>query len=183
VKTIFNFIVLLIAMAVCSINRAVGKSSFTRRDPCAGANVYSTEYTNAYVTTPPVKNSAAQLGGRIRILRGTYTQVATIGAVGDIIFFGKLPQGATPVPGGKCFFSGGTPGSTLKIGVTGNDTAFCYPTGINAAASVTLDAFAGNASILKNTGTTDLDIIGTVAGAGIAAGQILTLWQPYVMND
>jgi hypothetical protein len=156
---------------------------FTRQDPCAGANVYAAEYTNSYVTTPPVKNSAAQLGGRIRIFRATYTQGASVGAVGDIVYFGKLPQGATPVPGGKAFFSTGTASSTLKIGLTGSDACFAAATAITTAGTFTLDVFAASGAVLKNSGTTDLEIIGTVAGAGIAAAQVITVWQPYVMND
>ena len=156
---------------------------FTRRDPRAGANVYSAEYTNAYVTTPPVKNSAANLGARIRMIRATYTQGASAGAIGDLVYFGKLPQGATPVLGGKAYFSAGVASSTLQIGVTGNTACFCAATSVTSAGSVALEAFAASGAVLKNTGSTDLDIYGTVAGAGLAAAQVITVWIPYVMND
>lgn len=182
-KTVFNFLISLYAFVVGIFHEAVTRPAFTRRDPCAGANVYSAEYTNAYVSTPPVKLSAAQLGARVRMFRATYTQGAAIGAVGDIVCFGKLPPGATPVPGGKCFFAAGTAASTLKIGLTGSDACFAPATAITNAGSVALDTFAASGAVLKNTGTTDLDIIGTVAGAGIAAAQVITVWQPYVMND
>lgn len=180
-KTLFNFFVTLYAFVVSMFHEAVTRPAFTRRDPCAGANVYSAEYTNAYITTPPVKNSAAQLGGRIRIFRGTYTQGAAVGAVGDIVYFGKLPAGATRVPGGKCFFAAGTAASTLKIGMVGADADMCAATAINAAGSVALDVFAAAGAVSKLAA--DTDVIGTVAGAGIAAAQVITVWQPYVMND
>jgi hypothetical protein len=178
-KTIFNFLISLYAFAVAAFTGSA--PAFTRRDPCAGANVYAAEYTNAYVSTPPVKNSAAQLGGRIRIFRGTYTQGASVGSVGDIVFFGKLPAGATPVLGGKCYFSNGTASSTLKIGVTGSDAAFIAATSITTAGSLALEAFAAAGAVLKTTA--EVDVIGTVAGAGIAANQVLTAWIPYVLND
>lgn len=180
-KTIFNLIISLAAFAVSAISPSRNQRHFTRRDPCAGANVYSAEYANAFVTTPPVKNSAAQQGGRVRIFRATYTQGTTIGNVGDIVYFGVLPNGATPLLGGKAYFSTGTASSTLKVGLVGNDACFIAATSITTAGSLALEAFAASGAVIKTSA--DTAIIGTVAGAGIAAGQVITAWIPYVMND
>lgn len=182
-KTLKSLYALFIALAasVAGFFQARREGCFTRCDPCAGADVYSAEYTNAYITTPPVKNSAAQLGGRIRIFRATYTQGASAGNIGDIVHFGKLPSGATRVPGGKCFFSTGASSSTLKIGMVGADADMCAATSITTAGSVALDVFAASGAVSKLTA--DTEVIGTVAGAGIAANQVITVWQPYVMND
>lgn len=178
-----RLIALLYALAasVAAFFRTRSDGYLVRRDPCAGADVYSTEYANAYNSTPPVKNSAAQLGGRIRIFRTTYTQGASAGNIGDVIHFGKLPAGGTRIPGGKCFFSTGAASSTLKIGVTGADADMCAATAITTAGSIALDVFAASGAVSRLTAETE--IIGTVAGAGLAAGQKITVWQPYVMDD
>jgi hypothetical protein len=178
-KTFFNMIVSFIAFAVAAFTGS--RPTFTRRDPCAGANVYSAEYTNAYITTPPVKNSAAQQGGRIRIFRATYTQGASAGTIGDIVYFGVLPNGATRIPGGKCFFSTGAASSTMKIGMVGADADMVAVTAVTTAGSFALDVFAASGAVSKLTA--DTAVIGTVAGAGLAANQVLTVWQPYVLND
>lgn len=170
-----------LAASVAAFFRTRSDGYVTRCDPCAGADVYSTEYANAYNTTPPVKNSAAQLGGRLRIFRATYTQGDSAGSIGDIVHFGKLPAGATRIPGGKCFFSTGAASSTLKIGVTGADADMCAATSVTTAGSIALDVFAASGAV--STLTAEKEIIGTVAGAGLAANQVLTVWQPYVMND
>lgn len=179
-KTLFNFLLSFVAYAVALCSGAA-PSVFTRRDPCAGADVYSAEYTNAYMTTPPAKLSAAQQGGRVRIFRATYTQGAVIGNVGDIIYFGKLPAGATRVPGGAMFWGTGTANSTLKVGLVGADADMCAATAIDTAGTVALNVFAAAGAVSKLTAETA--IIGTVATAGVKAGQVITVWQPYVMND
>ncbi|KAB0665649.1 hypothetical protein F6V25_07970 [Oryzomonas japonica] len=182
-KTFINMLVSLVAYVATAMTSSKPAGTYIRRDPCAGANVYAAEYTNAYVTTPAVKNSAAQLGGRVRIARATYTQGAADGAIGDVVYFTKLPQGATPLPFGKMYFGAGNATATLKIGFAGNDACFLAATSIAAAGSAVLDAFAASGAILKNTGTTGLDVIGTNAVAAIKAAQVITIWIPYVMND
>lgn len=133
--------------------------------------------------TPPVKSSAAKLGGRVRIFKATYTQGASAGTIGDIINFGTLPAGATPlVNGGKAFFGTGTASATMKFGLSGNDACFAAATSIAAAGSVALEAFAASGEDLSPL-TTDTAVIGTNAVAAIAANQKITVFLPYVMND
>lgn len=132
--------------------------------------------------TPPVKSSAAKLGGRVRIFKATYTQGAAAGTIGDVINFGTLPAGATPLIGGKMFFGTGTASATLKVGLTGNDACFVAATAINAAGSASLEAFAASGADLSPL-TADTAVIGTNAVAAIAANQKITVHIPYVMND
>lgn len=132
--------------------------------------------------TPPVKSSAAKLGGRVRIFKATYTQGASAGTIGDIVNFGNLPAGATPLPFGKAYFGAGTASATMKFGLTGNDACFAAATAINAAGSVALDAFAASGADLTPL-TADTAVLGTDAVAAIAANQKITVHIPYVMND
>jgi len=150
-------------------------------DPKAGANVYSDLYNSLYAYTAPIKVQGEQLGGRIRIFRSTYLQGAVAGSIGDIVMFGKLPIGAVPLPWGNMFFGTGASSSTLKLGLTGNDACFLAATSITTAGSAGLPVFAASGAVLKLTAETD--VIGTVAGAGIAAGQKITVWIPYVINS
>ena len=150
-------------------------------DPQAAADVYADTYTSLYVNSPPTKVGGKQLAGRVRILRATYTQGAADGAIGDRVFFGKLPAGASPIPFGKTYFSAGNAGATMKFGITGNDDCFLAATSIAAQGSAVLEAeFAGGANLDQ---AAEIDVFGTNAVAAIKAGQKITVWIPYVMND
>ena len=146
------------------------------------ANVYSAEYTNALINNPPVRNSAAVQGGRVRIFRATYTQGASAGSIGDVVYFGKLPAGATPLPFGNMCFSAGAATATLKLGLAGDDACFVAATAITSAGNANLEAFAAGGAV-KGPLAAETDVIGTNATAAIAAGQKITVWMPYVMND
>ena len=52
----------------------------------------STEYTNAYSTTPPVMNDASEWAGRVRIMQFTTTQSGAGDATSSFAI-GKLPPG------------------------------------------------------------------------------------------
>lgn len=179
-KTIFN---LLIALAAFMAQLFTFKAprAYIRRDLCAGADVYADEYTNAYITSPPVKLSAAQQGGRVRIFRATYTQGVADGAIGDVIKFGKLPAGATRLPYGRAFFSAGDANATLAIGITGAAADMAAATAITNAGNVALDVFAAGGAV--STLAAEKEVIGTNATAAIKGGQKVTVWIPYVMND
>lgn len=174
-KTLFNMLLSLLAVL------ADVPTVFTRRDPCAGADVYSAEYTNAYITQPPAKLSAAQQGGRVRIFRATYTQGAADGAIGDVVKFGKLPAGATRLPYGRAFFSAGNANATMAFGITGAAADMAAATAIAAAGNVDLDVFAAAGAV--STLAAEKEVIGTNAVAAIKAAQVITVWIPYVMND
>jgi hypothetical protein len=151
------------------------------RDPAAAANVSADHHAALYGGTIPQKVSGKLLGGRVRNFRATYTQGAADGSIGDVVYFGKLPKGASPLPLGVAFFSGGNATATMKIGLAGNDDAFCAATSIAAQGSVALtNDFVGGANLDI---TADTDVIGTNATAAINAGQKITVWIPYVMND
>ena len=176
-KTLFNMLLSLFAYIVALFVPA----PYTRRDPCAGANVDADLYTKTVVTVPPTKVSAAQYGGRVRIFEACYTQGAADGAIGDIVRFGKLPAGATRLPFGRAFFAAGNVNATMKFGITGADADMAAATAIAAAGSVNLDVFAASGAV--STLAADKEVIGTNATAAVKAGQKITVWIPYVMND
>jgi hypothetical protein len=57
------------------------------------ATVYTTEYNNAYVVEPSVKNDVTKLHGRVRLIKADITFAAEL-AVSDVIKICKLPKGA-----------------------------------------------------------------------------------------
>lgn len=79
------------------------------------------------------------------------------------------------------YWATGTASSTLKLGLTGSDACFVAATAITTAGTVALPVFAASGAVLKLAAETD--VIGTVAGAGIAAAQKITVWIPYVLNS
>ena len=178
-KTIFNFVIAALAMIAASF--CSRSKTFVRRDPCAGGNVDADLYATTVTAVPPGKVSAAQYGGRVRLLRSTYTQGAADGAIGDIVRFGKLPLGATRLPLGRAFFSAGNANATMKFGITGADADMAAATAIAAAGSVDLDVFAASGAV--SLLAAEKEVIGTNATAAIKAGQVITVWIPYVMND
>lgn len=57
------------------------------------ATVYTTEYNNAYVVEPSVKNDVTKWHGRVRAIKADITLAAEL-AVSDVIKICKLPKGA-----------------------------------------------------------------------------------------
>lgn len=175
-KTLFNLIISFAAGLV-----SLFETRTVRRDPLAAGNVDADLYANTVTTVPAVKASAAQLGGRVRIFRATYTQGASDGTIGDVVRFGKLPAGATRLPFGYAFFSAGNASATMKFGITGADADMAAATAITSAGSVALNVFAASGAV--STLTSEAEVLGTNATAAIKAAQKITVWIPYVMND
>jgi hypothetical protein len=106
------------------------------------AETYSTEYANAFTSTPRSNNYA--YGTRLRCFDFTYTQVAT-GTAGDTILLCKLPPHSTVDMYRSWFqFSGWTSGATLSIGwqaYTDEDgtTQALSAAGLLSAVSMTAD--------------------------------------------
>jgi hypothetical protein len=59
------------------------------------ATVYGVNYNNAFQVSPVVNTPAAEAGGRVRVIKDSYTAAAGVTA-GSSIFLGglKLPEGA-----------------------------------------------------------------------------------------
>jgi hypothetical protein len=57
------------------------------------ADLYTTEYNNAYVAVPSVKNDVTKWHGRVRCVKADITFAAELG-LADVIKIAKLPKGA-----------------------------------------------------------------------------------------
>lgn len=143
-------------------------------------DVYSSGYNNLNAT-PPVKEKANKEGGRVRIYEDTYTQGAADGAIGDVIHFKKLPEGARILPGAKMFNSAGNATAALTVGVTGSPSKFLTAFTIAAAASTSMEAHLASGADYE-TPAGGIEVIGTNATAAIKATQVITLWIPYVID-
>ena len=139
---------------------------------------------------------ANKLGGRMRIFEATYTAPATgMPAVGDKIVFGKLPTKARLIGHlSQLNFSAGTAASTLAIGDNVSAARHLAATAITAAGTAVPNAQSANGASFETTddsnsvgnafgsATDDSTLIGVIAGAGLAAGQVITLRVVYVTD-
>lgn len=138
--------------------------------------------------TPPVRNKVNRQGGRVRWFEATYTQGATIGNVGDVIEWGDLPLGARTL-GHLCQlnFAAGTAASTLNVGDAASAARHLAATAITSAGLATPQAANANGAQFETSDATESAtnnsrLISTVAGAGIAAGQVITLKMAFVSD-
>lgn len=139
--------------------------------------------------TPQTRAKTNQFGGRIRWLESTYTAPATgTPQIADTIEFGTLPVGARVIgPLSSLNVSAGTASSTLAIGDTVTPARHLAATAITAAGNTLLANPANGAASFETsdasgTTTDNCKILGTVAGAAIAAGQVITLRMAYVVD-
>lgn len=163
------------------------------------ATFYSTEQTTIngpqFGNAPATRVKANRQGGRIRLFEASYTVPVGGLAIGDKIVWGKLPVRARVIGNlGLVSFSAGTASSTLNLGDNASAARHLAATAINAAGSAvpsvqsasgasfeTSDdsANAGNSFV---SATDDCALISTVAGAGMPAGQVVTVRMPYVCD-
>jgi hypothetical protein len=142
--------------------------------------------TNA-TAVPPVRSKVNRLGGRVRWFEATYTQPA-LGNIGDVIEWGDLPLGARTIGHlSQLNFAAGTASSTLTVGDAASANRHLAATSVAAAGvAVPQAANASGAqfetSDASETATNNTRLTSTVAGAGLAAGQVLTLKVAYVCD-
>lgn len=154
-------------------------TGFFKLDPAACGNVYSAQYTNMFVNSPPARVTPEYLGGRKRSLIGVYTQSGA-GTIGDVVYFGKLPAGAT-VLRGLLSWTTGAASATLAVGIVGTAAKFLAATGITTAGDADCKAHM-TAGLTPYKTTTETDVIGTNATAAIAASQQIVLYLEYVLD-
>jgi hypothetical protein len=146
----------------------------------------------------PLSNrvKANKFAGRIRVFRATYTAPAAgMPGIGDKIVWGKLPVKARPLGYlGRLEFAVGTASCTINLGDNVSAARHLAATSIAAAGSAIPTAASANGadfetsddsnSLGNNFGsaTDDCTLISTVAGAQVAANQVITLTMPYVTD-
>lgn len=140
--------------------------------------------------TPPVRNKVNKQHGRLRYFEATYTAPATgMPTIADTITWGSLPVGAKVVGHlSQLRWGTGTASSTLNVGDAASAARHLEATAITTAGSAVPDAAAaaGVAGYVTTDGSTaatnDCTLISTIAGAGLAANQALTLRVAYVCD-
>lgn len=164
------------------------------------ASGYSAELTitngPAYGLPPATRIKANKNGGRIRFFEAVFTVPATGGpAVGEKIFWGSLPP-KSRILGylSRLRWSAGAASSTLNLGDNASAARHLAATSVTAAGSATPDvAEVGGASFETSDASANLAngfvaasddcmLISTVAGAALAAGQVITLRMAYVWD-
>lgn len=146
---------------------------------------YSTEVTSLNAA-PPVKVKVNRMQARIRYFLGTYTAPAVNPQIADTIAFVRLPKGCRVIGHlGQLNVAAGTAACTLALGDAASAARHLAATAINAATTAIPQAQSVNGATFETTddtlasgdpgATNNCDVRGTVAGAVVAVGQVLTL--------
>lgn len=128
-------------------------------------------------------------GADIQILVSTFTVPVGGTAIGDKISWGLLPFGSRLMPGTKLYFGAGAASSTLNLGDPVSQARYLAATSVAAAGNATAEAqFASGAlfevSVAQQGLATDQsELLSTVAGAALQAGQVITLVAQYAVQN
>jgi hypothetical protein len=124
-------------------------------------------------------------GADVQILVSTITVPVGGVAIGDKISWGLLPFGARLMPGTRLYFAAGTASSTINLGDPAAPARYMAATSVAAAGSATADAQFANGALFEVTVaqqgqvTDQSELLSTVAGAALLAGQVITLVAHY----
>jgi hypothetical protein len=139
--------------------------------------------------TPQVRNKSNKQGGRVRWFESTYTAPSSsTPQIGDTIEFGSLPTGARVIgPLSSLAYSAGTASSTLAIGDAASSNRHLAATSIASAGNTALANPSNGAASFETSdnssaATNNCKLLGTVAGAAVAASQVITLRVAYVVD-
>jgi len=152
------------------------------------ATFYADNAANA-VAVPPVKTKVNKQHGRLRYMEATYTAPASgTPQVGDVIQWGRVPVGARVVQHlSTLVWSVGTASSTINLGDAAAAARYLGATSIATAGNALVGSPAnGAASFEVSDGSgkaTDNSMVqSVVAGAAVAANQVITLRLAYVLD-
>ncbi|WP_338576301.1 hypothetical protein V6L78_13155 [Pseudomonas canadensis] len=124
-------------------------------------------------------------GADIQILVSTFTVPVGGTAIGDKISWGLLPFGSRLMPGTKLYFGAGAASSTINLGDPVSQARYLAATAVTAAGSATAEAQFANGALFEVTvaqqglATDQSELLSTVAGAALQAGQVITLVAQY----
>ncbi|MBD9459119.1 hypothetical protein IB241_15660 [Pseudomonas sp. PDM05] len=124
-------------------------------------------------------------GADIQVFVSTYT-VPTGGlAIADVISWGYLPLGARLMPGSAIFCAAGTASSTINLGDPVAPARYMAAASVATAAKLPAEAQFTNGALAEVTvvkpgdATDTSELRSVVAGAGLPAGQVITLVALY----
>lgn len=145
--------------------------------PTFTASIATAQTVGVAASTRPESRDAA---GKVRYMFSTITVPAGT-VIGDIIQWGKLPKGSRLIGHmSKLYFAVGAASSTLNMGDSASAARYLAATSVATAGSAVPEAAAANGAGFVNTGDTMLQSV--VAGAGLQAGQVITLHAAYVQD-
>ena len=150
---------------------------------------FQADIAAALAATPPSRVKSNKYHGSIRWFESTYTAPSSSPPqIADTIEFGSLPVGARVIgPLSSLNYSAGTASSTLAIGDAASAARHLAATAINAAGNTALANPANGAASFETSdnsaaATNNCKLLGTVAGAAVAANQVITLRVAYVVD-
>lgn len=118
------------------------------------SDLYTTEYNNAYIVEPSVKNDVTKLHGRVRLIKADITFAAEL-AVNDVIKICKLPKGARLID--------------ARVVAPVDAASGIYNLGWEANGDIVADAdgiFVGASSLDFGAAAVDAKMSGAIAGFG-----------------
>jgi hypothetical protein len=150
---------------------------------------FNADNAAAVAAVPQTRVKANKQHGRVRWFESTYTAPAAgTPQIGDTITWGKLPVGARVIgPLSSLNYSAGTAASTINVGDAASAARHLAATAINAAGNTALANPANGAASFETsdasgTATDNCSLVSTVAGAPIAANQVITLRVAYSVD-
>ena len=149
---------------------------------------YNADIATNLAAVPPVRTKVNRLNGRLRVFQSTYVVPAGGLAIADTINWGPLPIGARTLGHlAQLSFSAGTASATLTVGDAASAARHLAATSIAAAGTAVPNAANASGaqfetSDASSAATNNCNLISTLAGAGMPAGQVVTLTMPYVTD-
>lgn len=124
-------------------------------------------------------------GADVQVLVSTYTVPVGGLPIADKISWGQLPLGARLMPDTKVYCSVGAASSTLNLGDPVVPARYMAATSVATAGSAVAEAQFANGALFevavaqKGLATDQSELLSTVAGAALLAGQVITLVAQY----
>lgn len=149
------------------------------------ANFYATDGLNPTAQTPGNRLESYDLGGKLRFATIQYTAPASgTPQIGDvIIWIPSLPKGARVLAHlSRLDWSAGTASSTATLGDGHTANRYLAATAITSAGGAAGTTLANGATYVTGTNASDTQIQSTIAGAAVAASQVITLRLAYVQD-
>lgn len=147
-------------------------------------DLYSGNYTKAYVNKPSEKIGSGEQNGHKKIMYSEHLYADNVNSIGDVIYMGKLPAGARVLGGYTKALSTGTTG-IFDVGYLANGVDAID---VNAFAAAQDSGGANPSAIFNGSGigqefTAETTVVCTLTEAtDAAAGISLKIWVEYIVD-
>lgn len=150
---------------------------------------FNADLAAAKASAPPTRVKVNKQHGRVRWFESTYTAPGSgTPQIADTITWGDLPVGARVIgPLSSLNYSAGTASSTLNVGDAASAARHLGATSVASAGNTALANPSNGAASFETSDSSDAAtnncrLVSTVAGAAIAANQVITLRVAYVLD-